>query len=348
MNYPKNRYTGEKPWMNKEWLYNEYVTLDKSTQQIADEHGCKRNTIQCWLMKHSIKKDNVKREKRIYKKHEDYNYLYQSHIVEGKTVKEIAEETGMSYDAIIHHLKRHNIPINTRHPKTFTEKDKDEMIYMYCEERISTNQIARYFNTSHNVIVEYLKNRNIKIRNISQSQFTAIEKEYPEKLKDRDFLYNLYWEQNKSTKEIAEILNVNPSTINRQLSKFNIPKKRQCNRDNSSDKVIKKKRINELVSLVRKYCSRYQNTKAMQRDNYVCQICGKSHTSLQVHHMITLNMIVNKICEEHIDINILEDDGINKMYDIIINDKRFLNMDNLITLCRNCHIYQVHGRKIKK
>jgi hypothetical protein len=45
MNYPKNRYTGEKPWMNYDWLYNEYVVKDKGSQDIADEYGCKQSTI---------------------------------------------------------------------------------------------------------------------------------------------------------------------------------------------------------------------------------------------------------------------------------------------------------------
>ena len=49
--------------MNKEWLYNEYVVKDRSSQDIADEYGCKQNTIQCWLSNHKIKKD-VKRKQR--------------------------------------------------------------------------------------------------------------------------------------------------------------------------------------------------------------------------------------------------------------------------------------------
>ena len=56
MNYPKNRYTGPKPWKDREWLYQQYVVLDRSTEEIAQEYGCKQNTIQCWLLKHKIKK----------------------------------------------------------------------------------------------------------------------------------------------------------------------------------------------------------------------------------------------------------------------------------------------------
>ena len=32
-----------------------------------------------------------------------------------------------------------------------------------------------------------------------------------------------------------------------------------------------------------------------------------------------------------------------KLYEIIINDKRFTNEDNLITYCRDCHLFKIHG-----
>ena len=73
-NYPKTRYTGEKPWMNYDWLYNEYIVKDRSTNDIANEYGCCRNTIQCWLSKHKIKKENVKRERKPKHIYETYDY----------------------------------------------------------------------------------------------------------------------------------------------------------------------------------------------------------------------------------------------------------------------------------
>ena len=43
--YPKNRYSGEHPWSNKDWLYNEYIIKDRSTNDIAEEYGCQINAI---------------------------------------------------------------------------------------------------------------------------------------------------------------------------------------------------------------------------------------------------------------------------------------------------------------
>ena len=95
MNYPKTRYTGEKPWMNKEWLYDQYVVKDRSSQEIADEYGCKRNTVQQWLAKHKISKNNVKRVYKL-KPYNTYDYLYYHHVVLDKSIREIASENGVS------------------------------------------------------------------------------------------------------------------------------------------------------------------------------------------------------------------------------------------------------------
>ena len=75
MNYPKNRYSKENPCKDRNWLYNEYVVLDKSTKQIATEIGCNRNTVQCYLSKYKIKKDIVKREPVVKKQYQSKDYL---------------------------------------------------------------------------------------------------------------------------------------------------------------------------------------------------------------------------------------------------------------------------------
>jgi hypothetical protein len=43
-----------KPFWDREWLLNEYITLNKPASQIADEQGCKENNILYWLNKHNI------------------------------------------------------------------------------------------------------------------------------------------------------------------------------------------------------------------------------------------------------------------------------------------------------
>jgi hypothetical protein len=43
-----------KPFWDKEWLINEYVTLQRSASEIAADHGVTANAICFWLQKHGI------------------------------------------------------------------------------------------------------------------------------------------------------------------------------------------------------------------------------------------------------------------------------------------------------
>ncbi len=66
---------------------------------------------------------------------------------------------------------------------------------------------------------------------------------------------------------------------------------------------------------------------------------------LNVHHITAFADIVQQIRQEHNDIDINDTSGRSQMYAIIVNDERFLDLDNLITLCKDCHI-KVHSNKI--
>lgn len=83
---------------------------------------------------------------------------------------------------------------------------------------------------------------------------------------------------------------------------------------------------------------------AAKRDSYTCQKCGKTHTILNVHHKKHFADVVNDIIAEYPDIDYNNESGKIKMYDIISKDERFLDLDNLITLCKECHILE-HSKR---
>ena len=43
-------------YQNKEWLYNEYVVLRKTKNEIAEQQGVRKSTIERWRTKHEITK----------------------------------------------------------------------------------------------------------------------------------------------------------------------------------------------------------------------------------------------------------------------------------------------------
>lgn len=308
MNYPKNRYSGPKPWMDYEWLYDQYITKDRSTIDIATEFGCKRNTIQCWLLKHGIKKDFVKRNRK---------------------KKTVAAE---------------NKPPRK---KKYTEQDIDEMVRLYCDEMMSANQISKLFHTDHNTIIRKLKRRGISTRGMIDAQYAINGRQMPEELKDPELMRKLHWDDKMTCSEIGKLYGVDAGSVRRQLRRIGVPTK-----TNSESKIGLmtgekhhnwKGGITPLYLLLREYFHVNQAPAILKRDNYTCQLCGKTHTALHVHHITEFSIIVSEIMSEHPHLNPLDIDDREELYGIITNDSRFLDNDNLITLCKECHLFIIHN-----
>lgn len=351
MNYPKNRYTGLKPWMDKKWLYNEYITKNRSSQEIADEYGCKQNTIQCWLLKHGIKKEDP----RVKKCYQTYEYLYDQYIVQHKTCEQIGQENNVSRECIIEWVKRNKIvlwDLNQTHSQKIPIEEIPNIIKLYVEDKKSSTEIGKIYNVGHRTILLLLKKEGIPTRSLSDSQFAYQQKSKIPELYDRDFLYNLHWIDNKSCKEIGKILNCEPGTVRRHMHNLGIKTKNssECKKGIlAGDKHPNwKGGICTLYNLLRTFFQTNLAPKAAQRDNYTCQKCGKQHTILHIHHIKHFADIIQEICNENPQFNIEEPDDKQQLYNIIIQDKRFLDIDNLITLCKKCHQKEHSCDKRKK
>jgi len=60
-----NHWRPKKPYWDKEWLINEYVTLGKSAGMIASEQGCRENNILYFLHKHDIPRRSMAAIRRV-------------------------------------------------------------------------------------------------------------------------------------------------------------------------------------------------------------------------------------------------------------------------------------------
>ncbi len=93
----------------------------------------------------------------------------------------------------------------------------------------------------------------------------------------------------------------------------------------------------ELVQLIRT-CNKYNQwrNKIFKKDKYVCRTCNKYGQILHAHHYITFSNIFNLFLKTYNNLNPIEDKyellGLSKKYDI------FWDIDNGITLCKDCHI----------
>lgn len=348
MNYPKNRFSKENPCKSREWLYNEYIILDKSSKKIADEIGCNRSTVQCYLAKHKIKKDTVKREYTKKKQYYDEEYLYNAHYIDGLSVSEIARENGVSVDTILYFFKKNGLEYTPMFAKTtLSEDEENNIIDLYIGGESST-EIGKKYSISHRLVLRVLNRRGIERRTLSESQYNYFEKDVPSELQDKDWLIEEYVTKRKNSKDIANDLGVSPSTVIRGLKRLGIQP-----RSDSESKIglmVGKNHpnyrggITPLNGLLREFFNCNLSPKVAKRDNYTCQRCGRTHTILHVHHIVHFSEIVHEILSEHSNLNPeIEEDKLS-LYSIITRDKRFLDLDNLITYCRDCHL-EIHKNK---
>jgi hypothetical protein len=98
---------------NREWLYQQRITLKKSFEEIAIELGCSVTPVKKACR--SLKIPNVRHNESnslIMAKLKDREYLHQSHIIEKKKVSDIAMEIGSSAATVSRWLSDHGIATN--------------------------------------------------------------------------------------------------------------------------------------------------------------------------------------------------------------------------------------------
>jgi len=260
-------------------------------------------------------------------------------------ISNIAIKLGVSRKAVDRKVKE----LGLIRPKSMMSRSQydnsiDKKIIQMYENGKSTTEISKEVNLTHKTILSHLKHNGIKIRSLSESHFNYNNKEIPKELLDYDILYDLYVTQRMSKKKISELLNVSPNVVNRVLKNFNIKI-----RDASESKIglmVGNKHpnwkggITSLYALLREYFAVHQQKLILKRDNFTCQMCG-SKNNLHVHHIVPFKEIIDTILHENEELTI--ESNKEELFKIIINDKRMNDLDNLITYCRDCHLFEVHG-----
>ncbi len=229
------------------------------------------------------------------------------------------------------------------------DDENDKKIVKLYKEGKSTTEIGKIFGLTHRTVCMHLSHCGVNRRQNSESHFVKNGKDFPDELKTPESVYDMYIARKMSKIDIAKALNVSPNVVDRVLKEFNI-KKRTISE--SKIGVFSREKhpnwkggITKLYVRLREYFSLYQVKEVLKRDGYKCQLCGKKR-KLQVHHIKHLKDIFNEIVLEHPELDVSKDQ--DAFYDIIVNDKRFTDLNNLITYCKDCHLYEIHKYKRKE
>jgi len=230
--------------------------------------------------------------------------------------------------------------------RRLTEEDDKIIRDLYLNKKKSSVEIGKILKTSHKTVLNHLEKLKIPRRSLSEAHFAYNDKEYPPEFEDYEFMYDIYVTQYKTKEQTGEYFDCAPHVIDRVLKNLNIHI-----RDASESKIGVQRGsehhnwqggITPLNLRCREYLKRNIWPKIKERDNYTCQLCGCS-SELHVHHIIPLSEIIEDITEQYPDLDIIKD--VNQMYEIVIANEKFLNKTNLITYCKNCHLFKIHKYK---
>lgn len=108
------------------WLYHQYVILNKSACVISGELKCDHQTVLNAMYKLGIKIRSKTEARAKYIKYPllmNRDYLYDQYIVKNKSTENIARNLGCSNGAVWDALKRHKIPLRTLKETTKGEKN---------------------------------------------------------------------------------------------------------------------------------------------------------------------------------------------------------------------------------
>lgn len=223
----------------------------------------------------------------------------------------------------------------------YTRVDQyDEQIRdMYVNQRLSTVKIANHFGCTPRTINLRLEKMNVPRRTLIEAQYASNGRSQPAEFESYDTMYELYVNQKLTKDELGNRFGVSPACVGRALIRLGISvrgtSEAQLGTRNGHKHPNWKGGVTSLNLRVREYYQLNISPQVRERDGYRCQICG-CNSNLHTHHIIHLSDIITEILKENPDLDPVTD--INELYNIIIRDPRFLDLDNLITYCRDCHI----------
>lgn len=252
----------------------------------------------------------------------DKNVFIDLYLNQKKTMKEIANYFNIKYSAVS--TLKNLWGINRKNDPMRKIIDKELLIDLYVNKNMGKWEIAEYLEICYSSV-----NKNLKRYNI---------------VKDPQYLINSIskdYISGKSTTELAKIYNRPKSRIRNLLitNGVKLRDKYTCHCNNMSGEILNPDvfRSKKASFLRKKVNSHFKNhiSIPMKKETPYCTICGnKNH--LHVHHLIPLSIIINNIVNEN------KGKPDEELYQIIINDPRYLDEKNMIVVCEKCHYTIFH------
>lgn len=310
--------TAEPRYRDAEWLREQYQEQKLTTAEIASECDCAESTISRWLAKNDIEtRDHIvvghkplSQRGLSDERLADHDWLYEQYVEKQKSTIEIAEENGISVATISRWLDRHGINTRSRGSALVADSrltDGSWLREQYVKHQKSVEEIADFCDCHRDTVSKWISRHDIEFRKPVQTEYECLSK--------RDWIYNQYVTEKKSTIEIAETVGCSQQTVSAWLKRHGIETRDRVGTGAdhprwSGGRVLYGAGWNEA-----------KKREVRERDNHTCQDPGCSVT--QDEH--------TEICGQKLHVHHLQ-----KARDVDDPEERNAK-ENLITLCRDCH-----------
>lgn len=251
----------------------------------------------------------------------DYQTLYNFVCIEKKTTKQISEILKVSEYSVCYYKTKYGI----RKGSIRLKVSEEEFKYLYIDKHLSIKDIADHFNISFITVINYAKVFGLK-RNNGNDDSPYFE------------IVKSMYESGKSFSMISRELNLPKSRVR----KIAIESGAKIRGKSESQQIFNysykefeykwEKYSNKFTKRCRRYF-RSHVAPLIKKD--CCELCG-SNEKLHFHHLKSFSIILNEIINENEGLS--EDD----MFEVVIHDKRFLDLDNIKVVCEKCHYTVYH------
>jgi len=163
----------EPKYQHEEWLYQQYVILEKTLQEIADDCGVRKKTIWRWVQKFDIETRSGGPRPGPWR-HE--GWLRSQYVGQQKSASQIADEQDCDEKTIRNWLAEHEIETrdhSERHPASREERryrDEEWLRVQYVENEQTTGEIADVCGVAESTIYDWLERHGIETRSVEEAR----------------------------------------------------------------------------------------------------------------------------------------------------------------------------------
>jgi predicted transcriptional regulator/DNA-binding phage protein len=217
--------------LTADYLRREYVEAQRSVASIAAEHDVSEQAVRNWLKRHEIPLARTRVASAADRL--TLAYLRREYERKGRTVREIANEAGVSEQSVLRYLHRHEIPV--RRGRAVPEREPqpkskgpgrpawldgvltaEYLQRHYVEEGRSAAQIAASAGVSEQSVLRYLHRHGIEVRPVASGLEVVFTPEY---------LRREYVEAQRSLSDIGREHGVSGETVRKWLVRHGISRR---------------------------------------------------------------------------------------------------------------------------